>query len=77
MIAALLVAAVALVGMVSSGPRTPARDQDPDIASGEYRFGRFLGVFTLIAALVLLAVVVAGVLSMAGVFDKDYIDPPV
>ena len=76
-IALLAVALAGLVGMVSSGPNTPARDQDPDIASGGAGFSRFLEYVTLLGVLVMALVILAGILSFFGVFEKDLIDPPV
>ncbi len=76
---AVLLAAVALLGMgmVSSGPATPPRDQDPQIVEGEVRFGRVLQLFTLVATLVMLLVIIAGILSVFGAFGHGSIDPPV
>jgi len=56
---------------------TPPRDQDPQIISGEARFGRAVQIFTLIATLVLLAVIAAAILSIFGVFEHGSMDPPV
>lgn len=74
-----LLAAVGLLGMgmVSTGPAHPARDQDEEILSGEQRFGRVVQIFTIIATLVMIGIVIAGILSVVGVFGHDRMDPPV
>ena len=76
-IALLAVVLAGLVGMVSSGPNTPARDQDPDVVSGGAGFGKFLEYVTLLGILVMGLVILAGILSLFGVFEKEIIDPPV
>jgi hypothetical protein len=74
---ALALAISGLVGMVSSGPNTPVRDQDPDVVSGEAKFGKFVEVLTLIGIVLLALIVLGGIMSYFGVFEKEIIDPPV
>ncbi|HEV2108110.1 MAG TPA: hypothetical protein VGR16_07590 [Thermomicrobiales bacterium] len=75
----MLVSLIALVGMVSSGPATPLRDQerDPESETAEYRFGRVVTVFTVICGIVLAGIIVAGIFSFFGGFTEELIDPPV
>ena len=74
---AMFVSLIALVGMVSSGPATPAhdRDRDPESETSEYRFGRVLTIFTVICGIVLAIIIVAGIFSFFGAFTEEIIDP--
>ena len=75
----ILVGLIALVGMVSSGPATPLsdRERDPESETAEYRFGKAFYVFTILCAVVLAVVIVAGIYSFFGGFEEGLIDPPV
>lgn len=75
----MFVSLIALVGMVSSGPATPAhdRERDPESETSEYRFGRVLTVFTIVCGIVLAVIIVAGIFSFFGAFTEKGIDPPV
>ncbi len=56
--------------LITEGERNP--DQD-----GFQKFGKGLMLFTILTAIVILAIIIAGFMSMAGVFSHDVIAPPV
>ena len=68
-----------LIGMVSTGVanETTSSEDEPSGAAGMRGFGRLIGVLTVIGAILLALLVVAGVLSLFDVFGHEYADPPV
>ncbi len=66
-----------MIGMVTNAPI----HQEPESSTDEYTagrgFGRIVGVATMIGAVLLLLLILAGVLSLFGVFEHDLADPPV
>ncbi len=66
-----------MMGMVSNAPI----HQESGSATDEYTagrgFGRIVGVVTIVGAILLLLLVLAGVLSLFGLFEHDLADPPV
>ncbi len=66
-----------MMGMVTNAPI----HQEPGSRTDEYTagrgFGRIVGVATIIGAILLLLLVLAGVLSLFGVFEHELADPPV
>lgn len=66
-----------LIGMVSTGVANERSEDEPSGAAGMRGFGRLIGVLTVIGAVLLALLVLAGVLSLFDVFGHEYADPPV
>ena len=66
-----------MVGMVSNAPVHQEPGLQTDEHSAERGFGRVVAITTIIGAIVLLLLVLAGVLSLFGVFEHDLANPPV
>jgi hypothetical protein len=85
MVFKLLVLVATLIGMAMPSATGPLRDEgygaanpDADDAHDGFRgFGRVVSGFTILAALVFLALVILMVLSLFGAFENEAIDPPV
>ena len=66
-----------MVGMVSNVPVHQEPGGQTDEHSAERGFGRVVAITTIIGAIVLLLLVLAGLLSLFGVFEHELADPPV
>lgn len=85
MVFKLLILLATLIGLAMPSATGPLREEgygaanpDADDADDGFRgFGRVVSGFTILAALVFLAIVVLMVLSLFGAFENDSIDPPV
>ena len=84
MVFTLLVLTAAFVGMVGSSA-SPLREDDAQAApfpsddpdAGFRGFGKVVMVFTLVASLIFVLLLIAMFLSIGGVWEHDSIDPPV
>ena len=70
---------VVLVGMVSTGVANELQPDDREVggSAGMRGFGRLIGVLVVIGAVLLTLLIIAGILSLFGVFEHDVIDPVV
>ena len=80
----LLALTAALVGMVSSSAAGPFREDDTHAVTGTddpdagYRsFGKFVWIFSIVATVVFVLLLIGMFMSIGGVWENESIDPPV